>query len=60
MREETQSTLAAELIREFMEFYRLDYSLAVFGPESNLKGQKTDNRAELATKAGLASGNNDK
>ena len=46
MREDSKSTLAAEVIREFMEFYRLDYSLAVFGPESNLKG-KTENRASL-------------
>jgi FGFR1 oncogene partner len=38
MRADTQSSLAAEVIREFMEFYRLDYSLAIFGPEANLKG----------------------
>ena len=42
----------AELIQEFMEWYRLDYSLAVFKPEVNL-GQGKANKAELATKAGL-------
>jgi len=54
MRSDTQSTLAAEVIREFMEFYRLDYSLAIFGPEANLKG-KTENRNELTKRTGLKS-----
>jgi len=43
----------AELIQEFMEFYRLDYSLAVFKPETNLKGAKVD-KLELASKAGIS------
>jgi hypothetical protein len=47
MRENSQSSLAAEIIQEFMEFYRLNYSLAVFAPEANLKG-KTENRSALA------------
>jgi hypothetical protein len=47
MRENPQSTFAAEIIQEFMEFYRLNYSLAIFGPEANLKG-KTENRNSLA------------
>jgi len=42
----------AELIQEFMEFYRLDYSLAVFKPETNLKSAKVD-KAKLATEAGI-------
>lgn len=53
MRENSQSSLAAEIIQEFMEFYRLNYSLAVFAPEANLKG-KTENRSTLAAKAGVA------
>ena len=52
MRADTQATLAAEVIRDFMEFYRLDYSLAIFGPEANLKG-KTENRNDLSKRAGL-------
>jgi FGFR1 oncogene partner len=52
MRENPQSSLAAEIIQEFMEFYRLNYSLAVFAPETNLKG-KTENRSALAAKAGI-------
>ena len=36
-----------------MEFYRLNYSLAIFAPETNLKG-KTENRSQLAAKAGVS------
>jgi len=53
LRENPQSTLAAEIIQEFLEFYRLNYSLAIFAPEANLKG-KTENRSQLASKAGVA------
>ena len=35
--ETTESALAADLIREYLEFYRLDYSLSIFIPEANLK-----------------------
>ncbi len=59
MRADTQSSLAAEVIREFMEFYRLDYSLAIFGPEANLKGN-TENRSDLTKRAGLKSASQDK
>ena len=52
LRESKQGTLMAELIQEFMEFYRLDYSLAVFKPETNLKSAKVD-KAKLATEAGI-------
>ena len=41
----------AGLIQEFLEFYRLDYSLAIFKPETNLSGQA--NKEELAEKAGI-------
>lgn len=53
LRQSQQGTLMAELIQEFMEFYRLDYSLAVFKPEVNLKGAKA-NRTELASKTGIS------
>ena len=42
----------AELIQDFLEFYRLDYSLAIFKPETNLTG-KVD-KSDLARKAGLS------
>ena len=44
----------AELIREFMEFYRLDYSLAIFKPETNLTGEI--DKTQLAEKAGFKEG----
>ena len=47
----------AELIREFMEFYRLDYSLAIFKPETNLSADQ--DRDDLAQKAGFANGISD-
>jgi len=52
LRENADSTLCAELIQEFMEFYRLKYSLAIFGPETNIKG-KTEDRSVLAKKIGV-------
>eukprot|EP00743_Colponemidia_sp_Colp-15_P004396 GILK01004741.1.p1 GENE.GILK01004741.1~~GILK01004741.1.p1 ORF type:complete len:402 (+),score=70.84 GILK01004741.1:58-1206(+) len=47
-----QGRIAAELVREFLQFFRLDYSLSVFLPESNL----TPNPKEvdgLASEIGL-------
>lgn len=45
--------MVAELIREFLEFYRLDYTLNIFLPETNLKG-KTQDIDALAKKAGVS------
>ncbi len=42
----------AELIQDFLEFYRLDYSLAIFKPETNLTG-KSD-KSSLAERAGIS------
>ena len=55
LRDNKSSTLAAELIREFLEFYRLDYTLAIYGPEVNLKG-KTEDKDGLARRAGFSTG----
>ena len=43
--------LCAELIRDFLEFYKLDYSLSIFLPESGLK--QGGNKEELIKKVGL-------
>jgi FGFR1 oncogene partner len=32
----TSGVLCAELIRDFLEFYKLDYTLSIFMPEVNL------------------------
>ena len=47
-----ESALAADLIREYLEFYRLDYTLSIFIPEGNLKQDPIDkndllNRSEV-------------
>ena len=42
-----------------MEFYHLDYTLAIFGPETNLKG-KTQDKEGLATRAGVKQAQKDK
>ena len=34
------AVLLAELIREYLEFYRLDYTKQIFMPETNLLGKK--------------------
>lgn len=47
--------LGAELIREFMEYYKMDYSLNIFGPESNTMG-KTEDKDDLARRTGMEQG----
>ncbi len=43
--------LCAELIKEFLEFHKLDYTLAIFQPEVNLN--QGSSREELTQKIGL-------
>lgn len=45
--------ICAELIKEFLEFYKLDYTLAIFMPEVNLNTQKPSTKEELSKKVGL-------
>ena len=40
--ETTESELAADLIREYLEHYRLDYTLSILIPEANLKQEPMD------------------
>jgi len=51
LRQSKQGVLGAQLIQEFLEFYRLDYSLSIFKPETNLSGYV--DKADLANKAGI-------
>lgn len=48
--ETTESALAADLIREYLEFYRLDYTLSILIPEANMKQDPLD-KDELIRKA---------
>ena len=47
--------LLAELIREYLEFYKLDYSKQIFLPETNLNTKQASSKEELADKTGLGS-----
>ena len=50
--ETTENQVAAELVRDYLEHFKLDYTLSIFLPESGLKDQPLD-RNEVARKAGL-------
>lgn len=45
--------VCAELVREFLEFYRLDYSLQIYLPEVNLNQKEAMSKDELARRSGL-------
>jgi hypothetical protein len=47
--------VCAELIREFLEFYRLDYTLQIYLPEVNLNHSNGMSKEELARRSGLSS-----
>ncbi|KAK2169345.1 hypothetical protein LSH36_11g13075 [Paralvinella palmiformis] len=46
--------LVASLVREFLEFFHLDFSLAVFEPESGVGGDIYNSRSSLAKDLGLS------
>ena len=46
--------LCAELVRDFLEFYKLDYTLSIFLPEAGLKqSQLVMNKEDIQNKIGL-------
>jgi len=45
--------LMAELIREYLEFYKLDYTKQIFVPETNLERHPTSINDVLAMRAGI-------
>jgi FGFR1 oncogene partner len=45
-------TLLAEIIREFMEYFRMDYSLSIFIPECGISPERL-NRKEILGKLGI-------
>ena len=53
-------TLLAEIIREFMEYFRMDYSLSIFIPECGISPERL-NKKEIFGKLGIMSNpSNDK
>lgn len=47
------SVLLAELIREYLEFYQLDYTKQIFLPESNLMTHNSSSNEQLAEKTNI-------
>ena len=45
--------LLAELIREYLDFYKLDYTKQIFMPETNLGTKPESSSEDLAQKAGI-------
>jgi hypothetical protein len=54
--DDPDAKLIALLIREYMEHYRMDYSLSVYLPEVVMQNAEIPDRKELASAAGLTSG----
>lgn len=52
--------LCAELVKDFLEFYKLDYTLAIFLPEVNLNQGNSMGKKELSKKVGIAEPSNQK
>ena len=50
----SMSVLLAELIREYLEFYSLDYSKQIFMPETNLMTINSSSKEQLADKVNLS------
>lgn len=55
MLETAESQIAADLVREYLEHYKLDYTLSIFIPEANLKDTTPIDRNDVARKAGISS-----
>jgi hypothetical protein len=45
--------LVAELIREYLDFYKLDYTKQIFMPETNLMSKQQSTKQELHEQSGL-------
>ena len=45
----------AHMIKEYLDFYRMEYTLSVYVPEAALSNQESLSREELQRKAGLQS-----
>ncbi len=50
--ETAESAVAADLVREYLEHYKLDYTLSIFIPEAGLKEDPLD-RSDVSNKAGV-------
>lgn len=54
MHEDADTKLVALLVKDFLEHYKMDYTLSVYLPEIALSGNSEQvSKDDLATKAGL-------
>jgi len=53
--ETEEARLVAHMIKEYLDFYRMEYTLSVYVPEAALSNQESLSREELLRKAGLQS-----
>ena len=53
--ETEEARLVAHMIKEYLDFYRMEYTLSVYVPEAALSNQESLSREELQRKAGLQS-----
>ncbi len=51
--QDAKGVICAELVRDFLEHYKLDYSLSIFMPEVNLNQQQKVQKEEISQKVGL-------
>lgn len=47
--------MIAHMIKEYLDFYRMEYTLSVYVPEAALSNQESLSREELQKRAGLQS-----
>ena len=55
MHESEDTKLVAMLVREYLEFYKMDYTMSVYLPEISMQNTEPQAREELANIAKLPS-----
>jgi hypothetical protein len=51
--ESEEGKLVAQLIKEYLDFYRMEYTLSVYLPEAALQNQESLSRDELSRRSGV-------
>lgn len=46
--------ICAELVRDYLEHYKLDYSMQIYMPEVNLNSRPATSKEDLAKQCGLS------
>ena len=56
--ESEEARLVSHLIKEYLDFYRMEYTLSVYMPEAALQNEQILSREELSRRAGLSNSSN--